>query len=417
MGGTVVMNQAATNRARRLGVGVGAAVLLVGMVAGPAAASTGQSDVAVVTPSGLKVAVQPDGAPATDWTIEQVASGTVGSYAADWGTPSLYRQPTGGLVLTAVRGYDRSLWFFWQAAGAATWNPEEVAGADSTSTIVPPSIASQAVIVAGEPTETVIVAENADDQNGQPNGAVYYWAVNGTPTWHSEELPTGTGTAMSPEVTVAPNDTVVVTYITTNPANPSAVAGFGIDRMSYQATSWSSVVTVQTSTSILQESSVIEQANGNLVVSAGDVADDTYFFWSPAGSPLTWYQQSVGDGNSAGDNPTGVSTSEQQPMALTGADTGVAVAGLNGKSTCDMVYDQANGVAGWSPETIGCSSYKTLPALALNTGNHGEAAAAVDDAGNAYFYWQADGSTIWNPEEIPGISGVSADTGVGLAVD
>jgi hypothetical protein len=405
---------------RRFGVGAGltglVSLMIVVGAAGPAAASTGQSDVAVATPSGLEVAVQADGARATDWTVEKVASGTVGSYAADWGTPSVFRQSGGGLVLTAVRGYDRSLWFFWQGAGDTNWNAEEVAGANSTSTVVQPSIASQSVIESGEATETAIVAENSDDQNGQPNGAMYYWQVNGTPTWHSEELPTGTGTAMSPEVTAAPNDNIVVTYIS-SPISPTAVASFGIDRMSYGATAWSSVVTIQTSTPVLQAASVIEQSSGNIIVSAEDPADDTYFFWSPAGSPLTWYQQSVASGNSLGDNPTGTATSEQQPMALYGADQGVAVAGLNGDSTCDEVYEEANGTAGWHEQTLGCELYKTLPSIVLNPSNDGESAAAVDDAGNVYFYWESDGGTAWNPEEIPGLSDVNANTGVGLAAN
>jgi hypothetical protein len=410
--------------ARRWGTGAGLAALgLSGLVAlaGPASASTGEADVAVATSTGLDVAVQADGAPADAWTVERVASATVslstGTWAADWGTPSIFRQPGGALVMTAVRGFDKSLWFFRQAAGSVDWTTQEVSGANSANTVAQPSIAYQATLTAGQTTYTVIVAQNGDGQYGQVNGSTFFWQASGTGTWHQEALPSGTGVAAQPEISVAPDDTILAGYITLlDPGTADTPSSFGVDRMAPGGTAWTSEVTIQTAgTPLLQAASVIGQPNGNVVVSARDAADDTYFFWSPSGEDTTWYQESVGTGTGSV-NPTGSHTTQVQPMALTGNDQGVAVGALSSTGGCDLAYDQANGTTPWVTQTVGCASYDTEPALAVVPASHNEAAAAVDDAGTAYFYWQPYESTDWNAELIPGISGVSANTGVSLAI-
>jgi hypothetical protein len=421
-GGTLKTNS--PHAFRRVALSMAAVLaggLVVGAGAGPAWASTGQSDVAVSTTNGLEVAAQPDGAPSSDWTIEKVAGATVtGGWAADWGSPSIYRQASGGLVLTSVRGFDHSLWFFWQGPGSTTWNAEEVAGADAVNPVFQPSIASQAVLVSGQTTYTFIVAENDDDQNGQVNGAQLYWQINGTPTWHAEEVPTGTGVAMQPNVSVAADNDALVSYVISDPTKSSPQIGFGVDVVKAGSTSFSSGVSVHTGTGVLQETAVLEEPNGTIAVSAGDVSDDTYFFYSPAGKlTTTWYQESVGKGNPSGTNPTGTATGESQPMALTGGDAGIDIGALSGTSECDVAYGQALGGSGWSAQNVGCSTYATLPAITLNTGNQGEAAAAVGSSRDAYFYWRAEGAgQPWEAEDIPGLTGnVLANTGVGIAAN
>jgi hypothetical protein len=377
---------------RRPGVGAGLAALTAGLLfaaGGPAAALTDESAVAVSTSWGLEVAVQPDGAPASDWTVEKVDE--AGPY--DWSSPSLYRQSTGGLVMTAEYG-DGSLWFWWQGPGATNWNREEVAGPDSACS-AQPVVVSQAPLEAGQATDTAIVAENC----GVNSGATIYWQVNGTPGWSAEALPTGTGLAIEPDASVAPDNTILVSYVATNPGTTSP--SFGIDRFPFGSTSTSSVVTVQSGPSDLLDTSVIEQPSGGVIVGVTEYNGYTYFNWSPPGSLTTWWQETVTSQRSGYAQDFYYTV----PMALTGDDSGVDIGTTNNAGTCDLAYYQANGATGWNQQTVGCTNVPSPEALAVQPTNHNEAAASADDNGNVYFYWQPDGTTTWNSEKIPGLTG------------
>lgn len=386
----------------RVGLGAGlvalaASVLFAG--AGPAAAATGYIDVAFSEAGALVVAVQQDGT--TPWTIEQVASAPNGT---DWGSPSLYRQTTGGLVLAAVRS-DGSLWFFWQGPGATNWNPEEVAGPGTDDGVNQPAIASQAPLEPGDQTETMIVVQTTSPFGG----ANYYTQVNGTPEWTSGKLPTATGIADQPDVTVAPDDTFLVSFSATAPGNTIAT-DFQVDRLPYNSSTWSNVV-VTTNTAQLQNTSIIEQSAGGVIVAASDFSGDTYFFWSPAGQPTVWHQESV----ETGLDLTSVA-SYIQPMALTGADTGVAIGAPNGTGECDLAFEQADGATGWNSQTVGCSNGPATEALGLQPNSDNEVAATVDALGYAYFYWQQDGTGTWHTEKIPGSGSATPYTSASIAV-
>jgi hypothetical protein len=399
----VLLNTRAGRRVARAGMVPGlAALALCGVVAaaGPAAASTGESAVAVSDAYGLQVAVQPDGAAASDWSVRNVASGGT----AAWGSPELFRQ-AGGLVLTDIRD-DGSLWYFWQGAGASNWNAQEVAGPQSADSDTQPSIASQAVIVSGEATVTAIVAQ--DPSNDE---STYYRQTNGGTGWSHEQVPTGTGIAEQPDVTVAADDTLVVTYVSTA-ASDTTSPGFGVDRLAYGSSSWSTL-DVQTGANPLISISAIVQSDGNLLVGAADQAGDTYLFWNPAGENTTWYQEDVGTGGRLVDDLV----PSVLPMALTGDDQGVALGAVSDSTGCDLVYDQADGASGWSSQNLACPYAMAPAALALDPGSHNEAAASNDyDNGETYCYWQADGSTTWHTEAIPGITGADAYTSAALAV-
>lgn len=400
------MNTRPRGRARRLTAGVGVAalastVLVVG--AGPALAATPESDVAVATLNGLMVAVQPDGAPPSDWTIEEVASDS----PYGWSSPSIYRQSTGGIVLTAARD-DGSLWFFWQGPGATNWNPEEVAGPDSTAAYDQPSIVSQPPLEPGDQTETMIVAQDDPDTD---NNAHYYTQVNGSSApWASAVLPSATGFSQQPDVSVAPDDTFIVSAVGT-PESSSADASIQIDRLPYNSTTWNKLV-LSTNTPQLQDTSIIELSGGGEIIAASDYSGKTYFFWSSTGQS-DWHQENVGGSNT--DTPA--YSTYIQPMALSGNDTGVVIGSVNSGDTCDLAYDQADGAAGWTKQTIGCTPYAVPAALALDPASHNQAGASVEGRGDVYFYWQGYGSTTWNQEIIPGLGNVDSYSNPSIAVE
>jgi hypothetical protein len=390
-------------RARRLGVVAGLAALASTALiatAGPAMASTGESDVAVSTLQGLFVAVQPDGAPPSDWTIEEAATDSPYS----WSSPSIYRQSTGGIVMTAVRG-DGSLWFFWQGPGATNWNPQEVAGPDSAYFYDQPSIASQTPLEPGDQTETMIVAQDENDTN-----AHYYTQVNGGTGWASGTLPTATGVELQPDVSVAPDDTFLVSADGTSETDVQETY-IQIDRLPYNSSTWSTLV-YSPSTPQLQDTSIIEQPGGGEIIAAADYSGNTYFFWSASGTS-GWHQETVGTSNNNGPSYS----SYIQPMSLTGTDTGVAIGAENSADTCNLVFDQADGAVGWTKQTVGCTPYPVPEALALDPGSHNEAAASLEGRGDVYFYWQGYGTTTWNKETIPNLGNVSSYTNPSLAVE
>ena len=78
-----------------------------------------------------------------------------------------------GAVTIAVAGAKNRLRFFWATNGSPTWHAETVAGPRTTYSA--PSITA-----------------NGNSANISAVGAgqrlKFYWAVNGTPTWHAETV-------------------------------------------------------------------------------------------------------------------------------------------------------------------------------------------------------------------------------------
>src|SRR5215472_244489 len=81
----------------------------------------------------------------------------------------------------AVQGPHNSLKFYWARNGTATWHAETVAGPGSAFSA--PSIA--------ETSAGVNIAVR-----GPHNSLKFYWALNGTATWHAETV-AGRGTTFS----------------------------------------------------------------------------------------------------------------------------------------------------------------------------------------------------------------------------
>lgn len=84
----------------------------------------------------------------------------------------------GNVVNIVAQGPDNTLRFYWAANGSSTWHRETVASSVNNSTA--PSITSNGN------------AANISDIT--PAGdLMFYWATDGTSTWHAESVP-GNGT-------------------------------------------------------------------------------------------------------------------------------------------------------------------------------------------------------------------------------
>jgi hypothetical protein len=78
-----------------------------------------------------------------------------------------------GSVNIAVPGPNHSLRFYWAVNGTSTWHAETVAGGGST-------FSAPSMTVNGNSVNISAV--------GAGNRLKFYWAVNGTSTWHPETV-------------------------------------------------------------------------------------------------------------------------------------------------------------------------------------------------------------------------------------
>ena len=105
------------------------------------------------------------------------------------GAGTTYSAPSvaanGGGVNIVTEGPGNSLEFYWAMNGTSTWHPETVAGAATTYS---------APTVIGNGGRADVVAE------GPGNVLDFYWQTNGSPIWNPETVP-DTSVASAPAIT------------------------------------------------------------------------------------------------------------------------------------------------------------------------------------------------------------------------
>jgi hypothetical protein len=79
----------------------------------------------------------------------------------------------GNSVNISAMGPKDRLRFYWAVNGTATWHPETVAGVGSTFSAPSMTVNHNSVNISAV---------------GPRNRLKFYWAVNGTPTWHPETV-------------------------------------------------------------------------------------------------------------------------------------------------------------------------------------------------------------------------------------
>ena len=79
----------------------------------------------------------------------------------------------GNNVNITVQGPNHSLKFYWAVNGSPTWHAETIAHAGTT-------FSAPAMNVDGNNVNITVA--------GHDDSLKFYWAVNGTPTWHPEQV-------------------------------------------------------------------------------------------------------------------------------------------------------------------------------------------------------------------------------------
>lgn len=317
--------------------------------------------VAIETPAhGLQLYWQANGT--VPWHAETVAGpGTTFS------APTVTRD--GSLLIIAAEGPNHSLEFYWQLGSG--WHREIVAG---------PGTAYSAPSVATVNSSHVIAVQGAG------NRLRYYWQYNVLSPWHGQTV-AGPGTTFSkPSVTQAVVQGAGKVLI--------AAEGAGQSLRAYYTDSITGPFvgeTVDGPGTAVDAPSVT--SDGNLVLLASEAAGGRVnFYWTNV-LPL-WHPETV------------VASGAISAPSLS-VNPGVFPSRINvvfrGTFGTLLDYSQPTGQTPgtWHGEEIGgilesisapSASYNTVGNL-VTTGGLG---------GALRFYWEANGSSTWNPEIVPG---------------
>jgi len=101
------------------------------------------------------------------------AAGSVIMAAPALAAPGPSVTANNGSANIAVQGPHNSLRFYWAVNGTSTWHPDTVAGANTT-------YSAPAMAVNGNSVNIVAM--------GPRHRLRFYWAVNGNSTWHTETI-------------------------------------------------------------------------------------------------------------------------------------------------------------------------------------------------------------------------------------
>jgi hypothetical protein len=366
-----------------------AGTVVVAGPAGPALAADGQS--AIVMPGlNLMIARQNDGT--STWTTQTIADGV-------YGAASVALESNGNTVVAAVyeeAGPDRgTLYYFWQPAGGTTWQRQQVSALAAVVPNQEVSISSQTKTAADPTIDTEIVAQNATG-----TGSTFYWQQVGNPTWHSEAIPTASGTATMPFVSVDSQNTTVVSYTSSD--------GFGIARQVYGSTSWETVQDVRPG-AVEYDVQAMDEPDGEIVVS-GTENGSIGFFFNTTGAVSDWYGQNPGD------------VTQYAAMAMNTKESDITIAGFNPASQdgfCIATFTVAFGSTSWSENP--CATQESAGAIPEDVQIAAQpsgwlAMAANDEDGEVNFYGKSPNSSSWSNEQVPSL-GLSNFELPGLAAD
>lgn len=263
----------------------------------------------------------------------------------------------------------------------------------------PVSIASQTAKSPGRPAAVAIVAENNTPEGSTP-GFTYSSQNVGTSSWQAAALPGGYGGQTDPEVSVAPDNTVLVTFTAGLVDGSGSSDGFWVDQQSYLSGSWSELHV--NSGNALSNPQIVEQNGGNLIVAAdGFAAQGTYFSWSPADDLDTCYAQTVS-------GSAGTTSADGVDLADDPAQSEIAVTAPNG--SCDDVFLQPYGTSPWNSTQLACPGVNGVPQI-LAQASGALVATDENNSGQVYFSRQ-DGSGKWHSETSPGPTTVIAGAAV-----
>ena len=179
---------------------------------------------------------------------------------------------THGVGITA-RAPNGSLWFYWALNGTSTWHPVQIGAAGSTE---------GNPVIANASGATVITAI-------APNGSVwFYWNIDGNPTWNPEQI-AGPGAAAafvsSSAAVELTSSATEIAYTAPNGSVWLAQAPNGTVNWQFAQVAGQGTVSASTSPAITRSASATELAS-----TAPD--GSVWFYWNNDGSG-TWYCEQV----------------------------------------------------------------------------------------------------------------------------
>ncbi|MGH3286016.1 MAG: hypothetical protein ACRDPD_15230 [Streptosporangiaceae bacterium] len=208
-----------------------------------------------------------------------------------------------------------SLDFYWQTDGASGWNPEVVAGTQTTYS---------APVVAQNGNGVIISAEGPD------NSLDFYWAINGSPTWNPEVV-AGAGTTRSAPVIAAAGGWV--TIVTVN--------AIGLGLTGYVAQDGTSTWNVDPNLGIYPSAIVPDMTVflGWEYVTETGAEGDLDIITISNDEPGIWYSSRIAPDNTAASSPA---------LTFNDDDYNIAFIGGNG----NLYFWWAAGGGTWQKETV-----------------------------------------------------------------
>jgi hypothetical protein len=275
------------------GVVLGTAALTPAMASTIAETSTGANIVQRAYNGDLMFYSAASGS--TTWTPEIVD----GTRTTD-SVPAI-AETSAGANITAVAD-NGSLMFYWAASGSTTWHPETVAGPGTTSFYVGPSIA-----------ETSTGVDIAAD--GPGNTLMLYSAANGSGTWTAQTV-AGPGSSFPADLTYSdPSIAVTSTGVDIAAEGPNNTLRF------YWAANGSTTWHAQTVATGIYSDPAIAVTSSGVNITAEGPNNSLMFYWAANGGVWpVWHAETVAGpgtisyfGPSIAETSTGVDITAEGP--------------------------------------------------------------------------------------------------------
>jgi hypothetical protein len=214
---------------------------------------------------------------------------------------------------------------------------------------------------------------------GPNHSLLFYWAFNGSGSWHTETVGGDLSAAQGPSLTLDGN----TFYI-------AVVHSFGELNVWYDTIgtgTWHQVVLAQDQ-DVWGYAPAITADGSNINISAVGQNGDIYFYW---GSLATWHEETVADSGN-GDSGTSIAVS----------GNAVTIAANIGQDQLEA-YSAVIGTGTWNPQTVaGENTTSSAPSITPDAPDDTLNISALSPGGQLDFYWQIDGTSPWHPETLPG---------------
>lgn len=281
----------------------------------------------------------------------------------------------GSSSLFAAEGPNHSLSFWWQGSAGGTFNPEQVAGPDTTYSAPAMVFTDNKAIIAVE---------------GPNHSLDAYWEAIGKATWHKQVVAGGGTTYIAPSITaISPpgGGTGGVDIVGWGPTN-------SLD-FYYQingAPAWHAEQVAGAQTTFGRAS--VTQVDDSAVIATEGPSNSLDFYWQTL-STQPWHPQVVAGAGTTFSAPTVAAVvpgGGQQDQADI-----VAEGPLNSLSS----FTQTEGQRGWAHQLVGgLASTYSGPSI-VQVGGSMEVSVIGPNNGLA-FYWKPIGGAGWNPETVNG---------------